>query len=189
MKKTALAAAVAVAVGTSALSTAQANTAGLTGVWTGSYLFTMTSPSGGPVGGTTTPQAWTWDFDAGTIAISNTATFYASVWTAKSVTFTDTGSSYTGFMLFDWSVNTNIPVIQTWDVTASGNAVGDTATALSLTGLIITPSPAFPGFQPQFSGPLTKVQGVSEVPVPAAAWLMGSGLLGLVGVARRRRRG
>jgi hypothetical protein len=29
-------------------------------------------------------------------------------------------------------------------------------------------------------------QGVSEVPVPAAAWLFGSGLLGLVGVARRK---
>jgi hypothetical protein len=28
---------------------------------------------------------------------------------------------------------------------------------------------------------------VSEVPVPAAAWLMGSGLVGLVGVARRRK--
>jgi hypothetical protein len=28
---------------------------------------------------------------------------------------------------------------------------------------------------------------VSAVPVPAAAWLMGSGLLGLAGVARRRR--
>lgn len=29
-------------------------------------------------------------------------------------------------------------------------------------------------------------QGVSEIPVPAAAWLLGSGLVGLVGVARRR---
>jgi hypothetical protein len=28
---------------------------------------------------------------------------------------------------------------------------------------------------------------VSQVPVPAAAWLFGSGLLGLIGVARRRR--
>ncbi len=33
----------------------------------------------------------------------------------------------------------------------------------------------------QIDGPL-----VSEVPVPAAAWLFGSGLLGLAGVARRR---
>ena len=29
---------------------------------------------------------------------------------------------------------------------------------------------------------------VSQIPVPAAVWLFGSGLLGLVGVARRRRR-
>jgi hypothetical protein len=27
----------------------------------------------------------------------------------------------------------------------------------------------------------------SPVPVPAAAWLFGSGLLGLVGIARRRK--
>lgn len=30
---------------------------------------------------------------------------------------------------------------------------------------------------------------VSEVPVPASAWLMGSGLLGLTGIARRRKQG
>jgi hypothetical protein len=29
--------------------------------------------------------------------------------------------------------------------------------------------------------------GVSAIPVPAAAWLFGSGLLGLIGVARRKR--
>jgi hypothetical protein len=28
---------------------------------------------------------------------------------------------------------------------------------------------------------------LTVVPIPAAAWLFGSGLLGLVGVARRRR--
>lgn len=31
--------------------------------------------------------------------------------------------------------------------------------------------------------------GMSPVPVPAAVWLFGSGFLGLVGIARRRKRG
>jgi hypothetical protein len=32
-----------------------------------------------------------------------------------------------------------------------------------------------------------KLWGVSEVPIPAAAWLFGSGLIGLVGIARKRK--
>jgi len=36
-------------------------------------------------------------------------------------------------------------------------------------------------------GPMTSFQ-VSAVPVPAAVWLFGSGLLGLIGVARRKAR-
>ncbi len=34
---------------------------------------------------------------------------------------------------------------------------------------------------------VVRVSGVSVVPVPAAVWLFGSGLLGLAAVARRRR--
>jgi len=188
MKKQAIAAAVAVALGGGALN-AQANTTGLTGVWTGSYIFTMTDPNNNPVGGTTVGQAWTWNFDAGTVTIDNTTTFYASVWTAHDVTFTDNGTSYgpTGGagavnMLFDWSVNINIPVTSDWDVTSTGNAAGDTAGVLVNAATITAGSPAFPGFHPAFTGDLTKV------PVPAAVWLFGSGLVGLVGVARRRRR-
>ena len=206
MKKHAIAAAVAVALGGGALS-AQANTAGLTGVWSGTYTFTMYSGSGGLVGSSGPGQAWTWDFNPttfnspnGTVTIENTTAFFGNVWTAHDVTFSDNGASYGPAdgagqvnMLFDWSVNVNIPVTSDWDVTATGNANGDTA-AVAVNGAVITAaSPAFPGFQPFFTGNLTKSVTHTDgpppaVPVPAAVWLFGSGLVGLVGVARRRRR-
>ena len=60
----------------------------------------------------------------------------------------------------------------------------------------------FTGFNPNFDitgltfasqdpngsiGPFAVSEGTPEVPVPAAVWLFGSGLLGLVGVARRKK--
>jgi hypothetical protein len=195
MKRTAIAAAVALAVGGGAAGYAQANTAGLTGVWTGTYTFTMYSPAGGLVGTPTAPQEWIWNFDAGQVYITNTATFYASGWTAHDVTFTDTGSSYgpsggTGAvnMLFDWSVNTNIPVASDWDVMATGNTSTDTATVAVNSAVITSGSQVFPGFHPEFTGSLHKATCCGPpVPVPAAVWLMGPGLLGLVGIARHRK--
>ena len=190
MKKTAIAAAVASVVGVSALSTAQANTAGLTGVWSGTYTFSMSSPGGGPVGAPSS-DTWSWDFDAGIITIANTATFYGSVWTAAGVTFTDTGTSYNGNMTFSWSANPSIPVQSSWDVQNPGGAPGaitDIATVTVNSATILPTSSAFPGFQPFFAGTIHKDSGSPPaVPVPAAAWLFGSGLLGLIGVARRRR--
>lgn len=54
--------------------------------------------------------------------------------------------------------------------TAFANATGDGMWSLSANGTATYTIP-----------------GVSAVPVPAAAWLFGSGLLGLVGIARRKR--
>ena len=184
MKKTIIASALALSMGA---TVAEANTAGLTGVWTGTYTFTMTS-GGGLVGTSGPGQAWTWDFDAGTVAIENTTAFFGHVWTAHDVTFAETATSYgptngagTTNMLFDYQTSTDIPVTSDWDVEATGNAAADTALVSVNSAIILATSPVFPGFGPNFTGNLTKV------PVPAAVWLMGSGLLGLVGVARRRR--
>ena len=38
----------------------------------------------------------------------------------------------------------------------------------------------------RLTGTVTEGGGTPEIPVPAAAWLLGSGLMGLVGVARRK---
>ena len=204
MKKQAIAAAVAVALGVSTLSV-EANTSGLTGTWSGTYLFSMYSAGGGPVGTSPPPnQTWTWDFNPnsanstfGTVDIPNTTAFFGNVWTAHDVTFSDNGSSYGPAggvnainMLFDYQTSTNIQVTEDWDVQASGNAVNDTATVTVNYGQISASSPVFASFQPFFTGTLTKISDHSSsvVPVPAAVWLMGSGLMGLVGVARRRRK-
>ena len=45
----------------------------------------------------------------------------------------------------------------------------------------------FQGFNANFDISSITITDITPVPVPAAAWLFGSGLLGLVGVARRRK--
>jgi len=153
MKKSALATALALTLGTVAL-TAEAGTSGITGVFNSEYIFTMTSPGGGPVGGTANPQAWTFDFGTGTASVANTETFFGSVWTAHSVTFTDNGDgTYSGTsglpnMLFNWSVNTDIPVEIVWDITLAPD--GSFVDIRTLSTVILANSPAFPGFHPAF---------------------------------------
>lgn len=73
--------------------------------------------------------------------------------------------------LFDWSVNIGIPVL------AIFNADGSAGAAVPMQ---VGP---FPTQAPSFQG----VAQTSEVPVPAAVWLFGSGLVGLAGIARRRK--
>jgi hypothetical protein len=49
-------------------------------------------------------------------------------------------------------------------------------------------SPALDGHNFNFDILSLHVDSVSAVPIPATVWLFGSGLLGLAGVARRKRR-
>ncbi len=89
---------------------------------------------------------------------------------------------------FDWSTNEDIPVLAVLQVVA-GNPMTGPADVVSVdsdgdtyAGTAMVTSP-FPGQSPSFSGTIVPV----PVPVPAAVWLFGSGLLGLVGVARRKK--
>ena len=77
---------------------------------------------------------------------------------------------------------------------ANANDLGSAAANLYvLTTSSTTGTDSARAFQSSFGlslladGTLKSVGGVSEVPVPAAIWLLGSGLVGMAGVGRRRR--
>lgn len=102
--------------------------------------------------------------------------------TTFSYSFTLGANQYAAGLYFDWSVNTNIPVLAVFE------RVGNTLSVVPVDsdgdgspGTAMVTSP-FPGQTAAFSGVI-----VPEVPVPAAAYLLGSGLLGVIGVARRKK--
>ena len=73
-------------------------------------------------------------------------------------------------------------VLSTANTTATDLGGGNYGVIVTYISTINNPASPFNGFQANW-----RLEGVmSTVPVPAAVWLFGSGLLGLVGVARRR---
>jgi hypothetical protein len=71
------------------------------------------------------------------------------------------------------------------------NALQGTAPMAATSGSLglgsATPFPGFRGYLDIGSGNSMHVVSVATVPIPAAAWLFGSGLLGLLGAACRRK--
>ena len=74
---------------------------------------------------------------------------------------------------------------QIWDVIFTDFNATATLSPVAL-GFSGTPGSALSGGS--FDGMSLSMEFVSTVPVPAAVWLFGSGLIGLLGVARKRRR-
>ena len=192
MKRTAIATAVALSLGGVA-GIAQAAPTGTMSTAT----FLMLGPGGTTVGNF---NDVTGSIGGGSWSVASTSPFFGFVWTAHSgTTFgpgtytfdTVEGGSYTniqvganqvgGHILFDWNTATNIDVINVWNFCSGCGAY--TSTDINGNGLKGIPmiDGAFPGFSANFEFK------VAAVPVPAAVWLFGSGLLGLVGVARRKK--
>jgi hypothetical protein len=113
-------------------------------------------------------------------------------------------------MLFNWSTSTDIDVVVLWDNkkswagtgTTSAFCTGNAGTANCATGTGNNINKVWDGVSvdtnmdgdnysgtQMIDGPFVGQSAnfnVQGVPVPAAAWLLGSGLLGLIGVARRK---
>ncbi|HQU17212.1 MAG: hypothetical protein B7Z74_00915 [Deltaproteobacteria bacterium 21-66-5] len=101
-------------------------------------------------------------------------------------------------MLFNWNGNNNIDVAVVWDAngvfgnssqqslsgTGVWNAVSVDGNGDGVPGIPMVAGGPFAGFNANFN-----LNGITPapVPIPAAVWLFGSGLLGLVGVGRRKR--
>ncbi|MDH5387719.1 MAG: VPLPA-CTERM sorting domain-containing protein [Gammaproteobacteria bacterium] len=126
-----------------------------------------TDTLGTTFGGTFFSQPWT----------ATTLTSYASssTWAgtssrgAFSYNFTLTAGQVAFGLAFDWSLSSPIPVLAIFNADGSAGP-----------GVPMQTSP-FPGQAPSWQGT------VSAVPVPAAAWLFGSGLIGLIGFVRRKK--
>ncbi len=98
-------------------------------------------------------------------------------------------------LLFDWNGNDNVDMVLLWnidstfegslssadDLGAKGqffNLASTDGNGDGIPGIPMVDGP-FQGFQPNFN--------MSTVPLPAAAWLFASGLIGMMGVSRRRK--
>ena len=86
-------------------------------------------------------------------------------------------------------------VANAYTITTNGPNVGTCTTGMSDDGIGGSPmnSTAFSSFNANFDITSVTVDSfvptpVAAVPVPAAVWLFGSGLLGLVGIARRKKK-
>lgn len=184
MKKTILAGAIALSLA------AVATSASAVSINVTAMVFGSTSAAAGTM-------------DSNNIGTTFNGTFFNAPWTATTKSFYDVGTGANTFAgtspqgaysynftltgtqmafgtFFDWSVNKGIPVLAIMDCGAA--TVGSSCTGVG-TPMQVGP---FPGQAPSFNG-IVSAAPVSAVPIPAAVWLFGSGLLGLAGIARRRK--
>ena len=89
-----------------------------------------------------------------------------------------------GHILWDWSVTTDIDIVNVWDVSTVAGVTSYTSTDIDGDGI---PGIGFidgPFATTPFSA---NFDFSTAVPIPAAVWLFGLGLVSLAGVARRKK--
>lgn len=89
--------------------------------------------------------------------------------------------------LYTWTATSNIDLVNVWNVTAGPNGIINLSVIDSdgngVLGVDEVDGPFEPG---SISIALNLTLTPTAVPIPGAVWLFGSGLLGLIGMARRK---
>lgn len=144
------------------------------------------------------------------VSLASPTPFFGLLWTSHDMTTysqgtytidTIQGGVYTfsvdvgqvgAHILFDWGAMTDIDIITVWDVSVGTCAYGSVAgsgtcrnyTSTDIDGDGILGIGMIDGGFPDTSA---NFDMSAPVPVPAAVWLFGSGLIGLIGVAKRKK--
>lgn len=129
----------------------------------------------------------TWSLSQATTFMDSSGSFAGSneqgAWDYNADISSMTADQIAVGLFWDTTIGTNMAVLEIFDCVSVGpelfSPIACTGNGIaidngSLIGTIVT-----------LSG--TGHSAIPDVPVPAAAWLMGSGLLGLISLARRRR--
>lgn len=104
-----------------------------------------------------------------------------SVTSGQNISMTVNSGQLGMHFLFDWSVSTDIDVLNVFDVSYLNGDMVLTSTDVDGNGIV-----GFAMVDGPFQGVDMATNFVVATPIPAAAWLFGSGLLGLLGVAKRK---
>ncbi len=190
MKKTTIALAVLAAAAVGNIGAVNAGTIGITGDgWSGTYSLTLLNGTNGALYGTsvTNPNnAWSFNFSSGNFSMDGgTLTAGGFSYLPASGTLADNGNgTYTASYSFGFGPAPAVATTTTWDITQTGNSIILTTLDTELDGINGT---SFTNIFGTVSPVMDGTASVSAVPVPAAVWLFGSGLMGLVGVARKRK--
>ena len=172
-------------------SVARAGTVGMAGVWdftgearaydSATGVLTANILSSSTVAGV----SGRFNFDSNTVEIISDDPFLGFHWTANGSIADNLDGTYTGDLLFSWSTAT-APFTILWDITdnldGTASVVTLDADLNGIPGNDVTTG-ILSGYSIAIDGTLT------AVPVPGAALLLGSGLLGLMTAIRRKKSG